>query len=463
MRRLLAALRAVDVALGAVVAGVGLASFFARAALCLGRRGGTAALSGNAARPRIMYLGTGSLDQVGPRNGVGLFLRGECSDFEGYFEHVYNVSFPTAQRKTWRLDERRVLEDYDLPAALALQRLGLRALSVALREVAFLHWALSFARRNRVSILEATNPYLQGANAYLLSRALGLPYAVLITRDYDFDYRALGKLAFPSVFPWRRVEKLVERWVLGHADLVLADRAHYLRYGLANGARPARSFQSRVVVDEAYYADPATRPNPRAALGLAGGRLLLHVGRLQPDKLPGVALECLALVRQRGHDARLAFAGDGELRAELAEQARRLGVAEHVHFLGSQPLQVLPGLMSAADVILGANMGYTLVEAALSGRPVVTCDYDWHPEVVQHGRTGVLVPLGDVQAMADWTARLLAEPELADALGRAARQDALERHGHAAMVREYQRAYDSVLGGRDSAASAGQAASPSAG
>ncbi|MBI4494290.1 MAG: glycosyltransferase [Chloroflexi bacterium] len=431
---------ALDLALAALVGLVGLGSFFARAAAAR-RRGGASASCDR----RILYLGSGNMDQVGPRNGVNLFLKGESSDFDGFFSRVYNVSFPAGQRKVWHLTERHTLIDYDLPAAVAVRGLGLRALSVALREVAFLHWALRFALRQQVSVIEATNPYLQGLNAYLLARACRLPYAILITRDYDFDYRTIGKLAFPTVFPTRRREKLVERWVLGHADLVLADRGYYLRYALANGAPPARCRQTRVVVDEAYYTDPASRPPVREALGLARGKLLLHLGRLQADKLPGDVVRCLALVRARGLEAELAFAGDGELRPELERLAEELGVRPYVYFLGAQSLEVLPSLMSSAEAIVCAHMGYTLLEAALSGRPIVTYEYEWHPEIIEHGRTGVLVPFRDVGAMADWVVRLLSEPQLADRLGQAARAFVLERHQRAPVMADYQRFFRTVL------------------
>ena len=45
-----------------------------------------------------MYLGTGQIAQVFPRNGVNLFLERECSDFDGYFEQMWNVHFPAGAR-----------------------------------------------------------------------------------------------------------------------------------------------------------------------------------------------------------------------------------------------------------------------------------------------------------------------------------------------------------------------------
>ena len=113
------------------------------------------------------------------------------------------------------------------------------------REVRFLLWLLSFLTRRHISIVTATNPYLQGLNAALASRLLGIPYAVIITRDYDWDWKVLGKQAFRSVYPTRRLERAIGRWVLRNANLVLADREYYRQFAVRNGAVAAALRQSR--------------------------------------------------------------------------------------------------------------------------------------------------------------------------------------------------------------------------
>src|SRR5207248_5878926 len=121
------------------------------------------------------------------------------------------------------------------------QKARLPITTMAWRELRFLWWLLPFLVRCRASIVTATNPYLQGLNAALAARLLGLPYAVIITRDYDWDWAVLGKQAFRSVYPTRRLERGVGRWVLRHADLVLADRRYYRDFAVRNGAKPERS------------------------------------------------------------------------------------------------------------------------------------------------------------------------------------------------------------------------------
>src|SRR5947209_18101711 len=75
---------------------------------------------------RSVYLGTGQIAQVFPRNGVNLFLERECSDFGGYFEQMWNVHFPAGGRGALDLTPRHHLIDVDfcLPGQRA-QRLRL--------------------------------------------------------------------------------------------------------------------------------------------------------------------------------------------------------------------------------------------------------------------------------------------------------------------------------------------------
>jgi hypothetical protein len=251
--------RVLDLLASALIVGVGTALLLPLALVC------------RLVRPkhgprRIVYLGTGCIAQVFPRNGANLFLERECSDFDGYFEQLWNVHFPAGGRGWLDLTPRHHLVDVDfcVPAWIGAR---LRLAATAWREMRFLHWLLPFLVRARATVITATNPYLQGLNAALAARLVGLPYAVIITRDYDWDWTALRKQAFSSVYPSRVIERSVGRWVLRNADLVLADREYYRQFAVRNGAAPHRAIATRVLADAAYA---AATPSPivRARYGI---------------------------------------------------------------------------------------------------------------------------------------------------------------------------------------------------
>ena len=391
---------------------------------------------------RILYLGTGQIAQVFPRNGVNLFLERECSDFAGYFEQMWNVHFPAGTRGALDLTPRHHLIDFDLPLPAPLRML--RRTAMALRELAFLAWLVPFARRHGISIVTATNPYLQGLNAALVGLLLGIPYAVIVTRNYDWDWDAFGKLAFPSVFPSRRLEKSIERWVFKRAALVLADRQYYRDYAVRNGAAPARAVATRVLADSAYE---AARPahGARERLKLGPGPILTYVGRLDPDKLAMDLVDCLARVRRRFPAAQLACAGAGSLTDMMLERARTLGVADALRLLGSLPIADLAELVASSDIVVAAHMGYTLVEAGLTGTPIATYAYDFHGEVLENGYSGFLTPLGDTAALAESVCRTLADPGFAASIGARARRRLLREHSPKAVMPLYRDAYERTL------------------
>jgi glycosyltransferase involved in cell wall biosynthesis len=393
---------------------------------------------------RIVYLGTGQIAQVFPRNGVNLFLERECSDFGGYFEQMWNVHFPAGAHGALDLTPRHHLIDVDFPLA-SIPR-SLKRSRAALREVLFLLWLLPFVLRARASIVTATNPYLQGLNAALCSRLLGLPYGVIITRDYDWDWSVLHKQAFTSVYPSRALERAVGRWVLRHADLVLADRQYYRDFAVRNGAAPDRAVATRVLADEAYARATASATVLERFELASGGQLLVYVGRLDADKFALDLVECLVLVAQRFPSVTLACAGTGSLMDEMSDRAAELGLAHNLRLLGSVDLSELPDLIATADVVVAPHMGYTLVEAGLTGTPIVTYDYDFHAEIIRDGLSGYLVPLRDVAALAERVCCLLADPVRARQMGGALRAQLLREHSLEAVVPLYRQAYDKVLG-----------------
>jgi glycosyltransferase involved in cell wall biosynthesis len=424
--------RAIDLLLGGIVLGLGGA--------LVGVLGSLLRWTRRSGQRRIVYLGTGQIAQVFPRNGVNLFLERECSDFDGYFEHMWNVHFPAGTHGRLDLTPRHHLVDVDF----CLPQRNLRFTQLAWREMRFVLWLLPFLVRVRASIVTATNPYLQGLNAAVAARLLGLPYAIIITRDYDWDWSVLGKQAFRSVYPSRRLERAVGRWVLRHADLVLADRQYYRDFAVRNGAAPGRAIATRVLADTAFAAAQPSH-ELRERHGLGPGPLLTYVGRLDADKFPLDLIECLALVSARFPAVRLACAGIGAAAAAMQARAAELGVADRLRLLGVLSLDELPVLLASSDVVVAPHMGYTLVEAGLTGVPIVTYDYDFHAEIVEDGQSGYLVPLRDVRALADRVCELLAEPGRAKAMGAELRNRLLREHSREAVVPLYQRAYDQVL------------------
>jgi glycosyltransferase involved in cell wall biosynthesis len=164
-------------------------------------------------------------------------------------------------------------------------------------------------------------------------------------------------------------------------------------------------------------------PDPALRSTYGDGPLLLYVGRLMPWKGVDTALHALRYLPK----ATLLIAGDGEERERLQRLAQELGIMQRVRFLGVVPRQQLPRLYSTVDLLLATSyasetFGISLVEAQACGLPVVASRFGGFPEVVDEGRTGLLVPPRDPSALAEAATAILEHPERRAAMATAAPQ-----------------------------------------
>jgi glycosyltransferase involved in cell wall biosynthesis len=163
-----------------------------------------------------------------------------------------------------------------------------------------------------------------------------------------------------------------------------------------------------------------------------GPRRLVLVGRLSPRKGTDVAVEAVRLLRAQGRDVVLEVCGsvfpgyewfEDELRATIADLDGAVRLAGYTN-------PTWPALERAEVVLVPSRaepFGNTAVEAQLAARPVVASAVQGLREIVDDGRTGLLVPPGDAVALAAAVARLLDDPVLARELATAGRASALER------------------------------------
>jgi glycosyltransferase involved in cell wall biosynthesis len=161
--------------------------------------------------------------------------------------------------------------------------------------------------------------------------------------------------------------------------------------------------------------------NPGAG-SMPAGPLVLFVGALTGGKRPDRFVEVVARLRTQGTEVRAELIGDGPLRDELVGPARDAGV----ELRGSR--SDIARQMRRADVMIfcsrpaGEGMPGVLIEAGLSGLPVVATSTPGVTSIVNDGETGFVVPVDDLAAMVAATTRLVGDGELRSKMGGSARQ-----------------------------------------
>ncbi|MBI4577680.1 MAG: glycosyltransferase [Planctomycetes bacterium] len=324
---------------------------------------------------------------------------------------------------------REVSPPRDLAAALAVARV------LARRGVDLVHTHTSKA--GVVGRAAAVAAGVRGIVHSPHGLIYGLGSAIPGVSDRPFLARALA-----------HVERAANRWTDRVVALTEDERRAMVRLRLA---RASRVVVLGNAVDTGLFERAAVdREGARLALGLpVEGPVVAAVGRMSREKGHQVLLAALARLNGGRTAARLVLAGDGPDRAALETQARGLGLGGRVVFLGAT--DEVPRVLAAADVVAHPShyegFGLVLLEAMAAGRPVVASRVGGIPEVVEEGRTGLLVPPGDPEAMALALGRVLDDPGLARRMGEAGARRA-RAYDRGRKARRLVALYEEVLRGR---------------
>jgi glycosyltransferase involved in cell wall biosynthesis len=206
-------------------------------------------------------------------------------------------------------------------------------------------------------------------------------------------------------------------------------------------------------VDLARYDEPEVCCTLQAEYGIpAGAPVVGVVARLEPEKGHPTLLDAWPLVLASVPNAHLLIVGEGSQREALEEQAANLAsvafaAPASVHFTGRR--DDVPAVTAALDVAVLPSyreaQGLSILEAMALARPVVASAVGGIPEMVEDGRTGLLVPPRDPAALAAAITRLLLDHPFADTLGKAGKDLVHERFCVELMVRAVESIYDEAV------------------
>jgi glycosyltransferase involved in cell wall biosynthesis len=451
-RRAAAALA--DLAGAATLAGLGFLSAAAVRALRRARDRGQPA-----SRKMLTFDSTYSLGMIRARK---LEHEITCRDLDGYFDHVWSVHPVVGASPEHQLDRsagwytinqiapRHTMIECSIEPFEQLA--SFPKTNFVLGQIMLLCRLDRLIRKESIGVVRAGEPFYLGLIGLVLSRLNQRPLVARINANFDFLYEDGGFLGYPRLYRWHCLEKRVAQYVLRRADLVAPGSRDNLGYAVRNGARPGHTtiWPYGMWIDPLHFSlEPDQRPSVRAELGLEDRPFLVLVSRLEPPKHPEDAVRVLALAKRRHPNLVAVLVGGGTMEAELKELARELGVADDLVIVGYRDQPWLAAALTSADVVVSPLTGRALVEACLSGTPVVAYDVEWQSELIRPGETGMLVPYRDVGAMAEAVSALVSDPELATRLGRQARTFVAREMDRATLVARERADYERLLFGRE--------------
>lgn len=238
--------------------------------------------------------------------------------------------------------------------------------------------------------------------------------------------------------PWQFA---LDRWTARHCAAEVCVSEDVRRFQQRKTRLPPSFFEvienavdvEQFVARESVLADPAC-PH------------VVAVGRLDAQKDYPTLLRAWRLVSAQNPGARLSIAGEGPQRARLQALAESMGPS-NITFAGF--VVDIPRLLKSADLFVQASLWeglpLSVVEAAAAGLPVVATDADGTRNVIESGRTGLLVPRSSPEGLARGILEMIDNPGKAREMAAAARKMASERFSVDRMVERYAALYRRVL------------------
>lgn len=229
----------------------------------------------------------------------------------------------------------------------------------------------------------------------LAARRLHTPVVLVTVHNFLIYQEASAIMRLPAVW--------MERWLARYTDRLITVSAS-LRRSLIDieGIAPGKIVTIPNGIDVLEWKDNVDPVNARHKMGFSTDDFLIaSAGRLVPMKGYIVLLRAAALITKERPEIKIAIAGEGPLKDELLAEAEKLGLKGNVFFLGFLP--DTKELLAAADLFVLPSLkepfGIAILEAMAAGVPVVATNAGGVPEIIK-GETGVVVPPGDVEELA---------------------------------------------------------------
>jgi len=317
--------------------------------------------------------------------------------------------------------------------------------------------ALLWRHRDADAVLVLSNPPILPAAAWLHKRVTGTPYAYLVYDVYPDMAVALGLLDDGLVVrAWERAMRVV----YADADRVIV-LGESMRRTVAEKVEAAGGDPDKIRIvpnwEDSSFVEPMSKVENAFARehGTVEPFTLVYSGNVGRFHDLETAVDAIAELEDRGRrDVELLIIGEGAKKNSLQRRVRDRGV-EGVSFLPFQPLERLPESLTCGDASLvtvergveGLCVSSKLYSSLAAGRPVLALvgPGDEVARVVENCDCGARVDQGDADAVADVLARWADDPELADRLGRNARECLLENYTREHAVK----AYAELLAGLD--------------
>lgn len=292
-------------------------------------------------------------------------------------------------------------------------------------------------------LIKETNPDIVHTHGYFASVIgriaaifAGIPVLITHVQSMYWDYTKRNI--------W--IEKFLSRFT---AAIICCSEAVQDFVTIYEKIDPSKTIVIYNGVDIGKFHNFNNTPTAKIEFGIEPSTSLIGtVSSLTPLKGHTYLLQAVPQILETFSSTKFLFVGDGRLKDELQKQAEDLNISSNVIFMGIR--NNIPEFLNALDIFahpssIREGLGISILEAMATERPVVATNIGGIPEVVVNGKTGILVPPQNPEALASAVIDLLKNPEKVQEMGKMGKLRVEEKFTTKKMISEIENLYRNLL------------------
>lgn len=303
--------------------------------------------------------------------------------------------------------------------------------------------ALKICKENKIDLIATSDPFITGLIGWLLKEKYNIPLNIQVHGDMINNEYFIKENIF-NLF----LNKL-SKWLIHKADVIRVVNLKQKEQLVKLSIEDKKIWRIPCFIDFALFFKNDGRYIRKQYLSNKFDRLVLSVGRLVKQKDLQTLIQTISLVIKLYPKVLFLIVGRGSEEKRIKKLVSKLGAKENVYFSGNISYDKIPCIFSACDlfVITSVYEGIPLVllEAAASGRPVVSTSFAGAYDVIEDGKTGFILNFKDEKNIAQKIIFLLKNPKIAQEMGKKGRFFVLERFDKDRILKNYIRMLEETV------------------
>ncbi|ACB84859.1 N-acetyl-alpha-D-glucosaminyl L-malate synthase BshA [Natranaerobius thermophilus] len=261
---------------------------------------------------------------------------------------------------------------------------------------------------------------------------------VVVTTLHGTDITLVGN--HPSFFP-------ITKYSMEDSNSLtcVSNKLQHETYDIFGIEQPISTIYNFIDYEE--YRPGNNNRQMRKELAPNGEKILLHISNFRAVKRVEDVIQTFAKVQEQV-STKLLMVGDGPDKTKAEQLARELGLEDEIIFMGKQ--DQIKNILDISDLFIlpseRESFGLVALEAMAFRIPVIATQVGGIPEVVSEGETGYLLPVGDIDGMAEKTLKILLDESLSTSLGNNARNRVINKFSVEQVIPQYEQLYQKTLG-----------------